>query len=234
MPKKYGTIQKKIVWRLLMDRYLSLKDHVYNYISERINTGTIKPDDKINESQVSEELHISRTPVREALIQLASDGYLDNLPRKGFRVKYLNVKKAKDLYEVIGTLDGRAAVMCIHLLEDSDLAKMEFLIKSMDVAIESGLSNKYYELQMEFHNVYLDLCPNKEITDLLNKLKNNFIRKYYVFENPDNEFAILRETNEQHYEMLRLFQEENAEELERFIRDVHWDSSKAQFDSLLK
>jgi len=217
-----------------MEHYLSLKDHVYNYISERINSGTLKPDDKINESQVSEELHISRTPVREALIQLASDGYLDNLPRKGFRVKYLTVKKAKDLYDVIGTLDGRAAVICIQLLKETDLSKMELLIKSMDAAIESGLSNKYYELQMEFHNVYLNLCPNTEITYLLNKLKNNFIRKYYVFENPDNEFAILRETNDQHYEILRLFKEKNASELERFIRDVHWSSSKAQFDSLVK
>lgn len=226
--------KKRDIWRLFMDHYLSLKDHVYNYISERINTGTLKPDDKINECQVSDELHISRTPVREALIQLASDGYLDNLPRKGFRVKYLNVKKAKDLYEVIGTLDGRAAAMCVNLLEDADLVKMDFLAKSMDAAIDSGLSNKYYELQMEFHNLYLELCPNKEITELLNKLKNNFIRKYYVFENPDNEFAILRETNEQHYEIIRLFSERNSSELERFIRDVHWDSSKAKFDSLEK
>lgn len=227
-------MQKKAPWRLLMDRYLSLKDHVYNYISERINTATLKPDDKISESQVSEELHISRTPVREALIQLASDGYLDNLPRKGFRVKYLNVQKAQDLYEVIGTLDGHAAAMCVDLLENSDIVKMNFLAQSMDSAIKSGLSNKYYELQMEFHNIYLNLCPNKELTELLNKLKNNFIRKYYVFENPDNEFAILRETNEQHYEMIRLFKEHNALELEKFIRDIHWNSNKAQFDSLEK
>ena len=61
-----------------MEHYLSLKDHVYRYISDCINSGTLNPGDKINEAQVSETLNISRTPIREALVQLASDGYLDS------------------------------------------------------------------------------------------------------------------------------------------------------------
>lgn len=217
-----------------MERYLSLKDHVYKYISERINDGTLKPDHKISEPQVSEELNISRTPVREALMQLAADGYLDNMPRKGFRVKSLDVSKARQLYEIIGTLDGRAAAMCVDLLDPGDIAQMQFLAESMDAAISNGLSNRYYELQVEFHNVYLDRCPNSQITDLLGKLKNSFIRKYYLFEDPDNEFKILKETNRQHYEIIELFREKKADELERFIRDCHWDSAKARFDSLPK
>lgn len=217
-----------------MEHYLSLKDHVYKYISERINNGTLAAGDKISEPQVSEELNISRTPVREALMQLASDGYLDNLPRKGFRVKFLDVKKATQLYEVIGTLDGRAAAMCVDILTEADLAKMQFLAESMDAAIKAGLSNKYYELQVEFHNAYLDLCPNVEITSVLAKLKNNFIRKYYLFEDPKNEFEVLKDTNQQHYEIIRLFREKKTDELERYIRDVHWSASKAKFDSLPK
>ena len=55
-----------------MEHYLSLKDHVYRYISDCINSGTLNPGDKINEAQVSETLNISRTPIREALVQLAS------------------------------------------------------------------------------------------------------------------------------------------------------------------
>ena len=70
------------------------------------------------------------------------------------------------------------------------------------------------------------------MTDLLNRLKNNFIRKYYLFENPDNENSVLEEANQQHYEIIRLFREKKTSELEQYIRDVHWDSSKAKFDSL--
>ena len=66
-----------------MSQYLTLKDHVYNYISSKINDGSSKPLDKINEQQISDELEISRTPIK-ALIQLASEGYLENTARKGF------------------------------------------------------------------------------------------------------------------------------------------------------
>lgn len=215
-----------------MERYLSLKDHVYQYISERISNGTLSAGDKINEVQISEELNVSRTPVREALVQLAADGYLQNLPRKGFRVQTLNTQRVRQLYEVIGTLDGRAASMCVDLLSETDIKKMQILAESMDAAIEAQLSNTYYEMQIEFHDVYLNLCPNTILTETLQKLKNNFIRKYYLFENPENEFSVLHETNQQHYEIIRLFREKKADELERFIRDCHWNGQKAEFESL--
>lgn len=183
-----------------MEHYLSLKDHVYRYISDCINTGSLNPGDKINEAQVSETLNISRTPIREALVQLASDGYLDSLPRKGFRVKALDTTKVQQFYEIIGALDGRAAALCMPHITKEDLNQMQFLAEAMDSAIHAGLGDKYYELQVEFHNVYLNRCPNTEMTDLLNRLKNNFIRKYYLFENPDNENSVLEEANQQHYE----------------------------------
>ncbi len=217
-----------------MKRFLSLKDHVYNYISERINNGTLKPDDKINEQQICEELGVSRTPIREALIQLASDGYLDTLPRRGFRVKYLSVRKAQELYDIIGTLDAHAAVISMDQLQPEDLRKMRELAEDMETAIKRGQSNQYHELQVQFHDVYLDRCGNEELPLLLEHVKNNFLRKYYLFEDPENEMAALEEANRQHFEIIRLFEEKNGSELERFIREVHWNPEEAKFDSLEK
>jgi DNA-binding GntR family transcriptional regulator len=215
-----------------MEVYMSLKDHVYNYISGKINDGSLKPDDKINEQQISDALSISRTPIREALIQLASDGFLENTPRRGFRVKFLDVKKAKELYEIIGMLDGKLAYTAVDLITTEDITNMKSLANAMDLAIEQGLSTKYYELQVQFHNAYLNLNDNKTMISLLNQLKNNFLRKYYIFENSNNEIAVLKETNLQHHEIIRLFQEKNKEKLEHYIRDIHWDKEKAMFDSL--
>ena len=70
-----------------MSKYMLLKDHVYNYIVEQINAGEMVAGKKLNESAISKNLQVSRTPVREALIQLASDGLLENVPRKGFIIK---------------------------------------------------------------------------------------------------------------------------------------------------
>ena len=130
---------------------------------------------------------------------------------------------------VAETLDDRLSkwFICRFLA-----SPMQFLAEAMDSAIHAGLGDKYYELQVEFHNVYLDRYPNTEMTDLLKRLENNFIRNYYLFENPDNENSVLEETNQQHYEIIRLFREKKPAELAQYIRDVHWDSSKAKCDSL--
>ncbi len=78
-----------------MNAFLSLKDHVYNYISQAINEGRLKPNEKINEKMIMEDLNISRTPVREAFLELSVEGYLENVPRKGFHVKRVDEKKPK-------------------------------------------------------------------------------------------------------------------------------------------
>ena len=56
-----------------MPKFKTLKDHVYDYIAEQIMEGRLRPSEKINETAICEELSISRTPVREALIQLAGE-----------------------------------------------------------------------------------------------------------------------------------------------------------------
>lgn len=215
-----------------MIQYMSLKDCVYNYISEQINDGSLKPDDKINEQQISDALNVSRTPIREALIQLASDGYLENTPRRGFRVKFLDIKKARELYEIIGILDGRIAHETVGLMSEDNIKQMQFLAESMDSAISQGLSSKYYELQLMFHDTYINLYSNETMISTLNQMKNQFLRKYYKFDDPEKELEILRQTNLEHFEIIRLFREKKKDELERYIRDVHWAAETAMFDSL--
>ena len=65
----------------------SLSDQVYEYVFHRIKIGKIAVGDKIDEAELIKELGISRTPIREALIQMTSDNLLENVPRKGFFVK---------------------------------------------------------------------------------------------------------------------------------------------------
>lgn len=215
-----------------MTEYMSLKDHVYKYISKQINEGYMNPDDKINEQQISDALNISRTPIREALIQLASDGFLDNIPRRGFRVKSLDTKRVQELYEIIGLLDGRIARNTVDIIKEEHIREMQFLADSMEAAIEQGLGEKYYGLQVKFHDIYINLYTNKEMISLLNQLKSSFLRKYYIFEDPENEMDVLRETNRQHYEIIRLFKEKKKDELEKYIANTHWALDKASFDSL--
>lgn len=214
-----------------MKEYMSLKSYVYQYISEKINSGLLTGDDKINEVQISEELDVSRTPIREALVQLASDGYLENIPRKGFKVKRIDTKTTIELYEIIGALDGKAGSLSIDYVTDEDIAEMSKLLQDMHHMIISDHHEKYNDLQLKFHEVYISKCHNFELISLLKKLKMNFIRKNYSVTESDDIKAILLETNNEHKEILALIQNKDKLGLQNYLSDVHWSSDKAKFDS---
>ena len=107
-----------------MNRFKTLKDHVYDYISQQILEGNLKPSESINESDISEALSVSRTPVREALIQLSCEGMLENVPRKGFILKGTTEKEAAELYQIIGALDALSATLSYDVLSENDYTKM--------------------------------------------------------------------------------------------------------------
>lgn len=215
-----------------MEEFLTLKDHVYNYIAEQISGGSLVPGEKINENSISERMNISRTPVREALIQLASEGLLENSPRKGFVIKHLTEEEAKEIYFIIGVMDGLAVSLACLFLTEQAVKDMEFYTASMDLAIETGNFVMYHKLQEEYHNVYLTLCPNKSLVNLLQQLKKKFLRRTYVAEPQVDMKEILFATNEEHREMIRLVKEQDTQGLERYLRDVHWNPKKAYMETL--
>ena len=71
-------------WRLLKPE--TLTDKVYEILRERVISGKISPGEFIREHDVSEKLGVSRTPVRESLARLASEGFLERIPHRGFRL----------------------------------------------------------------------------------------------------------------------------------------------------
>lgn len=162
-----------------MKKYKTLKDHVYDYIAEQILEGNLIPSQRINETAISQELSVSRTPVREALIQLSCEDILENVPRKGFVLKGVTEKEAAELYTVIGTLDGTAAQASCDTLTEKDLKRMEFYIQSMDLAINTNNYEMYLEQQELFHQVYIDQCENEILSDTISRLRSKFFTRGY-------------------------------------------------------
>jgi len=213
-----------------MSAYLSLKDHVYQYISNAIKEGKLEPNEKINEKLVMSELQISSTPVREALIELSVEGFLKNIPRKGFFVRPVDDKRVKDLYRIIGNLDALCATESLKILTDEDFDTMQSLVEKMDEAIISINFVEYYELQNRFHEIYCEKCDNIELIHLIHNLKKMFIRQSYENIDNDNLVKSLLDTNEEHKKILDLMRNNKKAKLEKYIRDIHWDSRNSYFD----
>lgn len=208
----------------------TLKDYVYEYISKGIQEGTLKPNDKLNEQEISDRLGISRTPIREALIQLAADGLLESIPHRGFRVKPLSLKEVTELYIIIGNLDSLAATLALDNLSEEDINQMEGLKEEMDEAIKKEEYDRYYKLQIEFHDVYINKCNNKELIRILNQLRMRFIRQSYSNIDKEELLKVLLETNEQHGAIIDLIKARDSKRLENYIKEVHWNTKYAFSD----
>lgn len=208
----------------------TLKDYVYEYISKGIQEGTLKPNDKLNEQEISDRLGISRTPIREALIQLAADGLLESIPHRGFRVKPLSLKEVTELYIIIGNLDSLAATLALDNLSEEDINQMEGLKEEMDEAIKKEEYDRYYKLQIEFHDVYINKCNNKELIRILNQLRMRFIRQSYSNIDKEELLKVLLETNEQHGVIIDLIKARDSKRLENYIKEVHWNTKYAFSD----
>lgn len=207
----------------------SLKDNVYSYIAGRIDSGELSAGDRVSEQAICDAMGVSRTPVREALIQLASDGYLDNQPRRGFRVRGFDRQRALEVFEVIGPLDGQAAFLACPQLTEQDLAQMQFLVGSMDLAISSGLILKYDDLQREFHYSYVQKCGNQRLMDLMTQLERCFIKRDYSTVDREMTTKLLLKANDEHRHILDLLKARDAAAVRDYVRDVHWDTDNAEF-----
>ena len=177
----------------------TLAEQAYHYIIEQIKYGNLKEGTKVDESEIVEELGISRTPVREALLQLASDDVIVNIARKGFFVRSFGKKEKSDACTVLGHLDGLSATYAAPFLKEEDFAVLERMVDDMDEFIANQEFERYSNMQEEFHAYYQKLCPNHPLREVIanvrirqmatERMTNSGIKNLYhlprgIFESP--------------------------------------------------
>ncbi len=197
----------------------SLKDQVYDYLREQMELGEIRPGAVINMEDTSRELGVSKTPLRDALLQLEVENFVSILPRRGVVVNVLTLKDIKSYYEILGALESAALLSCFRRIKKTEIKKMKVLNDRMAQAISGDDFNSYYQCNLKFHNVFLELCGN----DLLKKMVNNLKQKLYDF---PRQQGFVKEWEEEsikeHQELVDLIEKERSQEASSYIRDVHW------------
>lgn len=197
----------------------SLRTQVYEYLRGAINRGELKPGSFIDQNSLSTEMGISRTPLRDAMIQLEAEGFVTIHPRRGVVVNGLDLDAIRHLYEIIGALEGAAVVEVFPALGRSDFARLRTLNADMVVAIDRDEFDEYYALNLQFHNAFLDRSDNATLVRTVNVCK----QRLYDFPRP-REFLPeweLRSTAE-HAEFLDLLEAGDARLAADYLRDVHW------------
>ncbi|MCX7973401.1 MAG: GntR family transcriptional regulator [Candidatus Aminicenantes bacterium] len=197
----------------------SLKDQVYDYLRLQLRKGRLKPGDEIKMDKTAQILGVSKTPLRDALLQLAMENFVTIKPRRGVFVNPLTLEDIKNAYEIIGALESLAILKAGPNLAHKDIEIMERLIEGMKRAITRDDFDTYYEKNLEFHNIYLNHCHNPHLIRIVNTLK----KRLYDFPRQTRYIREWEENSiEEHEKLLNLLKEKRYEEAANYIRDVHW------------
>jgi DNA-binding GntR family transcriptional regulator len=196
----------------------SLREQVYDYLRDEINHRKILPGAFINLNQISEQLGISKTPLRDAIIQLEIEGFVTILPRRGVTVKKLTLDEIKDAYEVVGALEGSVILNNFDKIKSSHIIQMEKLNSAQLTALEHEDYDSYYRSNLDFHGVFLSLSENQTLLQMITPFKQrlyDFPRRGYLKEWEQNN------CNE-HEQFIELIKQKDRKGAARMIRDVHW------------
>jgi DNA-binding GntR family transcriptional regulator len=197
----------------------SLKEQVYEYLREQMRRGDIMPGSAIDMEETSKKLGVSKTPLRDALLQLEMEEFVTILPRRMVVVNSLKKDDIRNYYEIIGSLESMAMLKAFERLQATDIEAMQKLNAGMKDAIAANDFDLYYERNLAFHNTFLNLCGN----DSLVKLVNNLKKRLYDFPRPK---GFVKEWEEssilEHQALIDLLRKGRGQEAANHVRDVHW------------
>ncbi len=172
-----------------------LSNSIVEQLKQLIYTGEFKPGDRLNEAALALRMGTSRGPIREAVRVLAGLGIVTAVPNKGVYVRQLTLREALELYELRALVFGYAAERaCDHMTEEHR-QRCEALLAGMDQACEAGEGTVYYELNLQFHALIMQLSNNRRAQqaydDYVKEL--HLVRRRY-FNAPGN----MRRSNVEH------------------------------------
>lgn len=197
----------------------SLKEQVYEYLREQMRTGALLPGSVIDMEETSKKLGVSKTPLRDALLQLEMEDFVSILPRRKVVVNTLSKEDIRNYYDIIGALESIALLKAFDRLQPADIDGMQALNDAMGAAIAGNDFDLYYEKNLAFHDTFLARCGNRSLVKIVTTLK----KRLYDFPRSKGFVKEWEQTSiVEHQALIDLIRGGRREEAANHVRDIHW------------
>ncbi|MGE0255974.1 MAG: GntR family transcriptional regulator [Alphaproteobacteria bacterium] len=140
----------------------TMRERVYRRLREEILTCRLAPGLELHEADLAGSFATSKTPVRDALMRLASDGLIDVMPRRGYRVAAMTGRAVREAFELREVLEHGCVATAINSASDRTLAALEAW-REFDA--EAGVA-AFLEYNHDFHIALARLSPNSQLANL--------------------------------------------------------------------
>jgi DNA-binding GntR family transcriptional regulator len=149
---------------------------VHQHIRERILSGEIAPNERLIEAKIAKDIGTSRTPVREALHNMQKEGLIESMPRIGYRVKPISEAEVIQICKIRAVLETLAAAWAIENAQKTLLKELKENIAASEDTIARGDTNKFVELDAQFHEAIARLSGSNHILEITLLMRSHMLR----------------------------------------------------------
>jgi len=193
----------------------SLHDELVERLRELIGNGALAPGEKIQEMVLCKRFAVSRTPLREALKVLASEGIVTLQPHRGASVASLSVSELEEVFPVMGALESLAGEIACSRITDQEIAEIASLHRKMVEHWRRRELQPYFKINQAIHQAILKASHNETLKSVYRALAGRLLTARYVANMSDDRW---HEAVVEHEMMLSALQARDGPELAAILK----------------
>ena len=142
-------------------------DEICRQLREKLKDGSLAAESRIVEQDLAAEFNVSRTPIREAIRRLASEGLLVSVPNLGTFVKRFSLADVREMFEIREVLEGLAYRNAVERFDDDDRVELKRLAEITDTARQAGQWDEAFKTDENFHQFIINRCGSVTLQEQL-------------------------------------------------------------------
>ena len=180
-----------------------VRQEAYLKIRNWILDGTLAPGAQVRDKELAEQLGVSRTPIREALLRLEDEGLVQTKPNRSTLVSSIDFQSAFHLYSIVWTLEKLALTQAFGSITESHVQTMTEANKRFLQKMKARDRIAALDADYDFHSVYVRLSENKELEKVISELKQKLKRLDLYYFDKTKDAALSYEEHAQIIEALK-------------------------------
>ena len=199
-----------------------IRDIAYEQLKHAIITGQIPAGSRIVETAYADRLHISRTPLREALQKLERDGLVEYVLHRGVMVRAFTISDVEEIFAIRNAMMMLLLPSVVENAKEEDIDKLYHIVEEIDQALEAGNMERTAELNRAFHKGLEQLSDKRRIMRVIES-QEEYIMKFSAVSISSIERRQV--VNQEHYQMVEMLRNKDLDGLLRLHRH-HLEESK--------
>lgn len=156
--------------------YELLSKKVYRILKERIIKGDLAQGSRLFEAEIAKQLGVSRTPVREAIRELAANGFVEMSPNQGVVISNISIEDIQEVLQLRSVLEGLAAKLVATKITKEKIKELENFNKNMEKFISKDDILNFIKESEKFHGLILNICGNNRLIRIRKNLDEQIYR----------------------------------------------------------